>query len=142
MGMRSTRFRSLTMMQGRFNIKILTLDTELAWSAGFLDGEGTYGMHTAHRKGRKDQHAFRVQAAQVHREPLDRLQAVLGGNVTGPYGPYGTNKQPYYQWCIPGYVEAKAALFKLLPFHSSIKAEQGMKAWGDFLEMRAQRDGI
>jgi hypothetical protein len=123
-------------------MKILTLDTELAWSAGFLDGEGNYGMQTARRKDRKDQYSFRIQAAQVHREPLDRLRAALGGNVTGPYGPYGGNKQPYFQWNITGYAEAKEALFKLLPFHSPIKAEQGLKAWADFLETRARRDGI
>lgn len=124
-------------------MKTLTLDTELAWSAGFLDGEGTYGMHTARRKTqRKDQYTFRIQAAQVYREPLDRLQAALGGNVNGPYGPYHTNQKPYYQWSITGYAEAKEAFFKLLPFHSSIKAEQGLKAWADYHEMRAQRDGI
>ena len=123
-------------------VKILTLDTELAWSAGFLDGEGSYGMQIAHRRGQKDQYSFRIQAAQVYREPLDRLQAALGGNVTGPYGPYSMNKQPYYSWCISGYAEAKQALLKLLPFHSSIKAEQGLQAWGLFLEMQARKAGF
>jgi hypothetical protein len=123
-------------------MKTLTLDTELAWSAGFLDGEGNYGMQVARREKRKDQYTFRIQAAQVHREPLDRLQLALGGRVTGPHGPYKTTKQAYYSWAITGYNEAKEALFKLLPFHSSIKAEQGLKAWSDLLEMQAQRNGI
>ena len=123
-------------------MKILTLDTELAWSAGFLDGEGNYAMHTARRAGRADQYTFKIQAAQVYREPLDRLQAALGGHVTGPYGPYGANKQPYYSWAITGYTEAKEALFRLLPFHSPIKADQGLNAWGRYLEMKARRAGI
>lgn len=48
---------------------------ELAWAAGFLDGEGHFGLRGA------DGSPF-VEAAQVRtRAPLDRLQVLFGGSI-------------------------------------------------------------
>lgn len=123
-------------------MRILTLDTELAWSAGFLDGEGNFRCGVTHRSNGYTQTFLRIQAQQVHREPLDRLARAIGGRVTGPYGPYATQKYPAYAWTISGYNEAKRAIMSLLPYLSPIKWDQAMKAWGDLLEARAQKAGI
>lgn len=44
---------------------------DLAWAAGFLEGEGTFSS----------QGSPRVSAAQVQREPLERLEAMFGGRI-------------------------------------------------------------
>lgn len=106
-------------------MKILTLDIELAWSAGFLDGEGNFCApnESAGRIKRR----FKIQACQVDREVLDRLEVALGGSVRGPYGPYSGNRQPYYQWCVYG-PAAKEAFALLEPYLGSVKLEQGKRA--------------
>lgn len=117
-------------------------ETELAWSAGFLDGEGTYGMRRVKKASGHVVVALDFQAQQVHREPLDRLAAVLGGSVTGPYGPYKNNRdKPIFSWHLRKYEDVKVALFKLWPFMGTVKREQALKSWSDFLEIRAQNAG-
>ena len=44
-------------------------DAEMHWVAGFLEGEGTFNCS----------HSPIVRADQVQREPLDRLQRIVGG---------------------------------------------------------------
>lgn len=100
-------------------------DIELAWCAGFLDGEGNFGTYKESCKTGK--YRFRVQCAQVHREPLDRLQAELGGRVRGPYGPYANTKQAYYQWTVWS-TEAVEAVEVLRPYLCSVKVEQASRA--------------
>lgn len=100
-------------------------DIELAWSAGFLDGEGTFGSYRQTAGKRK--YSFRASCAQVHREPLDRLQVALGGKVRGPYGPYSGNRQAHYQWLVYG-TEAVEIVSKLKPYLCSIKLEQAQQA--------------
>ena len=46
---------------------------DLAWAAGFLEGEGSF---TIQSNGK-----HYVQAPQVQREPLDRLRAMFGGSI-------------------------------------------------------------
>lgn len=117
-------------------------ETELAWSAGFLDGEGTYGMRRVKKPNGHIVPGMVFQAQQVHREPLDRLAAILGGSVTGPYGPYNNNRdQPIYSWNLRSYEQVKLALFKLWPYMGSVKREQALRSWADFLETRAQNAG-
>lgn len=50
----------------------------IAWAAGFLEGEGWF----AYRDSRKGATSHpRMGANQVNREPLERLQALFGGNI-------------------------------------------------------------
>lgn len=48
-------------------------ETDLAWAAGFIDGEGSVGIY-----GKSDR---RIGASQSMREPLDKLASMFGGNV-------------------------------------------------------------
>lgn len=52
---------------------------DLAWAAGFLEGEGTFGFYS---------HSQSIRAPQVQREPLERLQRFFGGTVTARKNPY------------------------------------------------------
>ena len=45
---------------------------DIAWAAGFLEGEGSFG---------RTRTCVHVEATQVNREPLDRLQNLFGGTV-------------------------------------------------------------
>lgn len=60
-----------------------------AWAAGFLEGEGSF----THDSGP------RISANQVHRDPLDRLASILGGNVGGPYDGKGV-RQDFHSWAL------------------------------------------
>jgi hypothetical protein len=67
-----------------------------------------------------------IQLAQVSREPLDRFKAAVGGrgSVRGPYGPYSTTKQAYYNYTASG--GAAIEVFDLLkPFLCSVKISDG-----------------
>lgn len=86
--------------------------SSVEWCAGFFEGEGNFGINNA--KGGKSY--LKLQIAQVHREPLDAFCECMNvGKVLGPYGPYQTNKQPYYQYTLYG-EPAKMVAQRMLPF--------------------------
>lgn len=49
---------------------------DIAWAAGFLEGEGCFGA-----KVRATGVYGSINAGQVNREPLERLQAMFGGSI-------------------------------------------------------------
>jgi len=52
---------------------------DLHWAAGFLEGEGCFG---GQRRTNEGSLLLRVDAGQTCREPLDKLQSILGGKVS------------------------------------------------------------
>jgi hypothetical protein len=52
-------------------VTISTLD--IAWAAGFIEGEGCFSQTGT---------SAQVTAAQVQKEPIERLQRIFGGTVT------------------------------------------------------------
>lgn len=56
-------------------------DLELAWAAGFIDGEGCFTL--IKQKDMADEYRRpHVTAVQVRREPIDKLAEMFGGSVT------------------------------------------------------------
>jgi hypothetical protein len=55
---------------------------DIAWAAGFIDGEGTIGVYR-HRDHKKGSWYFEplVQASNTDRVPLLKLKRLFGGNV-------------------------------------------------------------
>jgi hypothetical protein len=93
------------------------MKTEYAWCAGFYDGEGS--AEVANRRAQ-------IKAAQVDREPLDRMKSALGGKVYGPYGPYDRsrpNTKPIYVWCAYG-PGALTAMRRMWPYLGNRKKDQ------------------
>jgi hypothetical protein len=96
---------------------------ELAWAAGFFDGEGNVNLAKD-----KEARRLRLRAFQTDREPLERLQkAVLGlGKIYGPYeqglGSFGIKK--IYHWDVSNFKDVQMVSCLLLPFLCSIKASQ------------------
>jgi len=107
----------------------VTLNThELAWSAGFLDGEGSWIA----AKGDKRYPGLyaRILVNQVDRRVLDRLQAALGmGTIGGPYTARnnGISKQPFFVYRLCGFEKVQAATAMLWKFLSPIKQAQARK---------------
>lgn len=96
---------------------------ELAWSAGFFDGEGTVGLINAQTRKPNLQMSIR----QVRREPLDRFKMAVGvGSIGGPYtNPHG---QDYYAYRVNGHRSVQAVMVLLWAFLSAPKREQAFKA--------------
>lgn len=63
---------------------------ELYWAAGFMEGEGSFKFQ---KPG-----GLAITAAQVQKQPLDRLQAILGGSITGPHLPKNPKHHAQYHW--------------------------------------------
>jgi hypothetical protein len=95
------------------------MDTELAWAAGFLEGEGCFQFHHG---------GIAISAVQTFtREPLDKLSAIFGGNVI-PIVPKATRDKgskirDYWRWWVYGSGAVMAA-FRLYPLMSSRRREQ------------------
>jgi hypothetical protein len=100
--------------------------TEIAWAAGFFDGEGTVRISS-------NRNYLAVQ--QNKPEPLLKLQTIFGGNVHGPYT--RTRKafpnkpqNPYWVWQINGAAAADCA--ELLLRYSVCKAEKLTELLGHY----------
>jgi len=77
---------------------------DVAWSAGFLDGDGCFD--------RKDGY-LRIRAEQVDPEPLARLRAIFGGGLS--VGSKVTSAgNPVWRWSVAG-VRAERAADLLYP---------------------------
>lgn len=94
-------------------------ETDAAWAAGFIDGEGFIGTVECTRKDktRKNgdpvnrQFSLHVHVAQTKRPVLEQLQSILGGSL-------GTSRCKtgiVYQWRAYG-DNAVAALQKIIPY--------------------------
>jgi hypothetical protein len=103
---------------------------ELAWSAGFFDGEGN--MRWRENKEYRSQRSraygtFTLQIGQIDRAVLERFMAAVGcGKINGPYvRKNGSHKDTtYYQFSAHGLTGIEA-FHKIRPYLSSIKRDQG-----------------
>ena len=88
------------------------MSEDVAWCAGFFEGEG----HISFTVRKRDNASWlSIAVAQVHREPLDKFAEVLGGKVYGPYGPYSTNKKAYFMYQAYG-KKAESAARTMRPY--------------------------
>lgn len=85
-------------------------NTDIAWAAGFIDGEGTLAVYRTTCQGRSYT-LPRVSAVQKARHVLDRLASILGcGKITSRQGPSGC-----FSWQANG-KDAGKALGMLRPY--------------------------
>lgn len=105
---------------------------ELAWAAGFFDGEGCFRLHT--KGGTEGRYYAQTTINQIHPEVLERFQkAVLGlGKIHGPDQPCGTKmdgspKSPLWNYRCTNFEGTQAIYAMLSPFLGSVKREQGRK---------------
>lgn len=97
--------------------------TQLAWAAGFLEGEGSFGNHGG---------TPRVSAAQVQKEPLDRLAAMFGGHMWLKENGSGfPNSKPLWTWTLNKQrsAEVMMTLFSFMSPKRKDEIEAALKAW-------------
>lgn len=67
---------------------------ELAWAAGFLEGEGCFSV-------RGDYHIACISASQVNPEPLQTLHSIFGGSLNERFGSH-ERQSDYWHWGVSG----------------------------------------
>jgi len=108
---------------------------ELAWAAGFFDGEGYIGNAYA---GRNRYLNLALQIGQKDRQVLDRFRQAVGR--IGITVNSGLNVRKDNCYVLRVYNDNAVKVFNLLkPYLSPVKLEQGEKAIGRYEEDREQR---
>ena len=99
------------------------IETEYAWAAGFIDGEGCFHL-TNRRK------YLRLTVGQVRPEPLYRLKEVLGGSISGPRD--NGRGQPTYTYRLCSR-ELGEQIDNIWPYLSRPKREQFLQKMNEAL---------
>lgn len=97
---------------------------ELAWAAGFFDGEGSFYGGPRGGAYRRGQWHINASVTNTDRQLLDRFREAVGiGIVCGPYELAG-GRRPVYRWAIrsPQGVQAVGAM--LWPWLGEYKRER------------------
>lgn len=100
--------------------------TEVAWAAGFFDGEGSVFLNKS-GKG----HA-RLDIAQTEPTVFERFkQAVIHGKLYGPYSGCGKgkNNKDYWRYTCCADAEVEAVLLKLWPYLSQPKKTKTIEVY-------------
>lgn len=101
---------------------------ELAWSAGFFDGEGSTTLAKGEGKGGPFLHLSVTQCGKYAKHQLIRLQKALQG-IGQIYGPYQrANRKEEYYWKATSFEHAQAAVAMLWRFLGPQKREQAKEA--------------
>jgi hypothetical protein len=101
-------------------------ETELAWAAGFFDGEGYFGMQKPRqRKGGWTYSIAVMKVSQCEPTTLHRFRDAVGvGTVKGPYPPprNGISKRDRWEFSVQG-AAAFTAADRILPYLSGPKKQ-------------------
>lgn len=93
------------------------LDTDLAWAAGFIDGEGCFSVVFGNHGG----HYVMLSVNNTSVEGLDRLQSIFGGCISNQTY-RNVNYKPTSLWRVQGVSAAKVTEL-VLPF-LTVKKQQ------------------
>ena len=107
---------------------------ELAWAAGFMDGEAHFGLVASSNKNKH----IHIQVCQTEDGPLERLQNILGrGKIYGPYNAKkadGSARKPYKQFHIDSFEQVQYAICLLWTWLSRPKKNQIIKMMTGYVE--------
>lgn len=115
---------------------------ELAWAAGFFDGEGW--VYQAHKEGkrRKDgtQRAYpKLGLGNTDLPLLERFQKALGcGKVYGPYREKKPHVKPFWQWSA-SHKQGRQAARLLLPYVGDRNIKRLMEAYSEDISIRGDK---
>jgi hypothetical protein len=100
--------------------------TEIAWAAGFVDGEGCVSIAKSGRRGQPlPYYRAELIVANTVREPLDRLALLFGGRVVVARRAIG-NRKLTYQWKTTGTAHTTSVLRELLPWLTVKRAQAAL----------------
>jgi len=119
-------------------IKILK-ETDLAWAAGFFDGEGCILIRRGKHKDpkRKIQHSLVLSVVQTDVRPLNTLQRLFGGSIH-VYTRTIPNRKQIWTWRI-NKTSVAANILKLLYPYLQVKMEEAEIALGFPFTEKPQR---
>lgn len=93
----------------------LNQQLELAWAAGYFEGEGCFSLQP-----RKERPNGRPQAGATVRntdeDTLRRFHHIVGCGSVKPYKPQKEGYKPFWQWGIKGYSTTKRLISLLYPW--------------------------
>lgn len=102
---------------------------DLAWAAGFLDGEGSFTAYTDEKRSKCQ---LSITAPQVNRQPLDRLASIIGGSVSGPQlkskSGFVSSNKIQHRWSISSFEQSQAVIALLWCWMSDPKRKQAEQA--------------
>ena len=109
--------------------------TELAWAAGFFDGEGSFVLG---RPTPNTMPQFRVQLAQTDSRQLKRFKNTVAGlgNVTGPYKSQSPKHRVKWTFNTARFEHSQAILAMLWKYLCPIKREQAKRVLVTFMAAR------
>lgn len=107
---------------------------QLAWAAGFLEGEGSFNCNHG---------SAVVQASQVQREPLDRLRTLFGGSIWSKK-PVGVGKQDIWVWYLTTSRSAQVmmTLYAFMSPRRKTQIEQALAKWKVSRRLKRALSGI
>ena len=103
-------------------------NTEIAWAAGFFDGEG---CSSSRANGRGSRNHPSLHVSQNNRDTLERFQAAVGG--VGAI--YERNNGRHFDWQAQTKESTKKAMEALWPYLGQHKKNQYMNAMLDYLDV-------
>jgi hypothetical protein len=96
---------------------------DIAWAAGFIEGEGSITRSTAV----KGCNTERIQVRQMNREPLEKLQRLFGGRISVVHPKttrlIGGVPKPINNWGIYGSM-ARGVMMTIYTFMSAYRRQQ------------------
>lgn len=96
----------------------------LAYVAGLLEGEGTFGAWS-----KRGVRRLRIAVSMTDVEPLHQCQQVTGlGRVNGPYQPTYRGAKPYWIWQIQAWHQVQALMAAVYPWMSPRRKQQILRA--------------
>lgn len=101
--------------------------TQIGWLAGLLEGEGSFVWHkTIRDKGRP-----RIQISMCDKDIIARVANYFNATLSGPYGPYKTQKQPYWYTHCSGKraIEWMMTIFPLMGERRKIQITPLIQKW-------------
>lgn len=102
-------------------------ESDLAWCAGFFEGEGTLVFTSGHLE-------FKI--TQVYLEPLEKFMNIMGGvRILGPYK-NGRSQVPIYSMNSYLYHDIKIIYNAMLPWLSERRIEQAQKAFSSYYDYK------
>lgn len=116
---------------------------ELAWAAGFFDGEGNCRKKTPYRRDPQAKQIPLLSISQTDRRVLDRFKAaVFGvGKVYGPYRPKTPRSRPYWSYTTSNFGAALAVVAALWPFLGEVKRQQISAAFKQYYNTPKRKTG-
>ena len=108
-------------------------ETEVAWLAGIIEGEGAIGVHKTYKIRGGERRQYRYPQIRVRMTDEDIVQrcaditAPMGGGMYGPVAGWKPHYKSVWQWTITG-APARQVLTLVLPYLGLRRTDQAMKA--------------